>query len=183
MKVGFNVKYGYNEIDIPVNEGKTYADNAPNGLSNLNGKVFTIINQIPTSASVAAKTGWKKYRLTDCGKRDGLYDKSSGTMAYKANTWTAYINDWQQYKTPTWLDDGYYALPENEKSNYFTANVGDLLIFADITDDAPTTLQEFNALRDKYKDMGGIIAGQEVYINYKPNGTPCKTNHIECIKG
>ena len=183
MKVGFNVKYGYNEIDIPVNSGKSYADNAPAGLSNLNGQVFTIINQIPTSQTVATKTAWKVYRLTDCGKRDGLYDKSSGTMAYKANTWTAYINDWQQYKPPTWLADGYYALSDAEVAEHYTANVGDLLIFEDITDEAPTTLKEFTALRDKYKDIGGIITGQEVYVNYKPNGTPWKTNHIECIKG
>ena len=181
MKVGFNVKYGYNEIDIPVNGGKTYADNAPAGLSNLNGQVFTIINQIPTSATVSTKTVWKKYKLTNCGKRDGLYDKSSGTMAYRANTWTAYIGNWQQYKPPTWLDGGYYAL--SDKTGVYTANVGDLLIFADIPDEVPTTLQEFIALRDKYKDIGGIITGQEIYINYKPNGTPWKTNHIELVKG
>ena len=183
MKVGFNVKYGYNEINIPVNEGKTYADNAPAGLSNLNGKVFTIINQIPTSATVSTKIAWKKYQLTNCGKRDGLYDKSSGTMAYKANTWTAYIGNWQEYKPPAWLDGGYYALSDTDKAEYYTANVGDLIIFADVADTTPTTLQEFNALRDKYKDIGGVITGQEVYINYKPNGTPWGTNHIELIKG
>ena len=60
------------------------------GLTKLNNKVFTIINQIPTSATVATKIAWKKYRFTNCGKRDGLYDKSSGTMSYKANTWTEY---------------------------------------------------------------------------------------------
>jgi hypothetical protein len=152
-------------------------------LSNLNSQVFTIINQIPQSQTAAAKASWTKYRLSDCGKRDGLYDKSSGTMAYKANTWTAYIKNWQQYKAPSWLDGGYYVLPEEEKAQYYTANVGDLLIFADIPDDVPTTLQEFNALRDKYKDMGGIITGTEAYINYKPDGTPWATNHIELIKG
>ncbi len=183
MKVGFNVKYGYNEIYIPVNEGKAYADNAPAGLSNLNGKVFTIINQIPTSATVSTKIEWKKYRLTDCGKRDGLYDKSSGTMAYKANTWTAYIGNWQEYKPPIWLGGGYYALTDADKAECYTANVGDLLIFANVTDNVPTTLQEFNALRDKYKDIGGVITSQEVYIKHKPNGTPWKTNHIELIKG
>ena len=153
------------------------------GLAKLNGNTFTIINQIPTSSTVATKTAWKKYTLTDCGKRDGLYDKSSDTTAYKANTWTAYIHNWQQYKPPTWLDGGYYTLTDIEKTKYYTANTGDLLIFADITDNVPITLQEFNALRDKYKDMGGIITGQEVYANYEPNGTPLKTNNIELIKG
>ena len=152
-------------------------------LSDLNGQVFTIINQIPQSQTVATKTAWKKHTLTDCGKRDGLYDKSSGTMLYRANAWTAYIQNWQRYKKPNWLDGGYYALTEDEKEEYFTVNVGDLLIFADIPDAAPATLQEFNVLRDKYKDMGGVITGAEVYISYKPNGTPWATNHVEAIKG
>ena len=180
IKVEFDVKYGHNTIEIPI---KSYTDFAPVGTSNLNGQVFTIINQIPTSQTVTTKIAWKKYKLTDCGKRDGLYDKSSGTMAYRANTWTAYISDWQQYKPPTWLGGGYYALSDNEKAEYYTANVGDLIIFADVADTTPTTLQEFNALRDKYKDIGGVITSQEVYIKHKPNGTPWKTNHIELIKG
>lgn len=183
IKVGFDLKYGHNEIDIPVNGGKLYADNAGAGLSNLNGQVFTIINQIPTSRAIATKVAWKKYRLDNCGKRDGLYDKSSGTMVYKANTWTAYIQNWQQYKKPNWLDGGYYSLTENEKEQYFTVGIGDLLIFSDIADSVPTNLTEFNALRDKYKDIGGIVTGTEEYINYKPNGAPWATNHIEVIKG
>ena len=180
IKVEFDVKYGHNTIEIPI---KSYTDFAPVGTSNLNGQVFTIINQIPTSATVATKIAWKKYRLDKCGKDDGLSDKSSSTTAYTANTWTAFIYNWQQYKPPTWLGGGYYALADEEKANYFTANVGDLVIFSDVFDDAPTTLQEFNALRDKYKDMGGIVTRQEAYINYKPNGTPWPKNHIELVKG
>lgn len=183
MKVGFNVKFGYNEIEIPVSEGKQLYPLNASGLSNLHRETFTIINQIPQSASIATKTAWKKHILTKCGKQNGLYDKSSGTMIYRANSWTAYIFDWQGYKQPNWLDGGYYMLSDEEKDNYFTANVGDLLIFGEIPDAAPTTIQEFNALATKYKDNGGIITGNEVYINYKPDGTPWKMNHIELIKG
>lgn len=151
-------------------------------LSNLCEDIFTIINQIPASQTVATKVAWKQYRLTNCGKRDGLYDKSSGTMVYRANTWTAYIHDWEKYKNPNWLTGGYYALPDGKKAEFYTVNVGDLLIFADITDSVPTTLQEFSALRDKYKDCGGIITGVEAYISYKPDMQPWQTNHIEVIK-
>ncbi|WP_249311795.1 hypothetical protein [Congzhengia minquanensis] len=153
------------------------------GLSNLNSEVFTIINQIPTSQTVATKSAWVKHTLTMCGKKDGLYDKTSGAMVFKANTWTAFIYNWEQYKKPLWTDGGYYALADEKKGGHFTVNVGDLLIFAEIPDAVPKTLQEFNALRDKYKDNGGIITGSEVYINYKPNGAPWSTNHIEIIKG
>lgn len=149
-------------------------------LSNLNNKTFTIINQIPQAPNVATKVTWRKYRLKRCDKRDGLYDKSSGTMVYKSNSFTVYAKNWENYKTPNWLDDGYYAMADD---NYYTANVGDLIIFADIPDDAPTTTAEFTALTQKYKDIGGIISGVNVYINHKPDGTPWKTNHIELIKG
>ena len=152
-------------------------------LSNLNHETFTIINQIPQAPNIATKIAWKKHTLVSCDKRDGLYDKSSGTMVYKANSFTAYIKDWQSYKQPNWLKNGFYSLTDVDKNGYYTANVGDLIIFADIPDIAPTTIAEFAGLTQKYKDIGGIISGVNVYINYKPDGTPWKTNHIELIKG
>lgn len=152
-------------------------------LSNLNTDTFTIINQIPQSASVPTKRTWTKYELDKSDKKDGIYDKSSGTMTYQANTFTAYISDWQHYKKPTWFDGGFYALPDEEKKNYYTANVGDLIVFSKIPDEVPTSSAEFNALVNKYKDIGGIISGVNVFINYKSDGTAWKTNHIEIIKG
>ena len=183
MKIGFKVKYGYNEIDIPVTEGKQLFHQSGSGLTNLENETFTIINQIPQSASVATKRMWTKYTLKGCDKKDGIYDRSSGTMVYKANSFTAYVSDWEHYKAPNWLDGGYYALTDDKKVDYFTANVNDLIIFADIPDEAPTTTAEFTALTQKYKDIGGLISGVNVYINHKPNGEPWTTNHIELIKG
>lgn len=51
----------------------------------------------------------------------------------------------------------YYSLKESDQELYFTANIGDLLIFADITEPVPVTLQEFQALRDKYKTTGALL--------------------------
>lgn len=152
-------------------------------LSKLNHETFTIINQIPQSPSVATKTKWKKHTLKNCDKKDGILDKSSGTMIYKANTFTACIYDLEHYKAPHWLENGFYSMADIDKNDYYTANAGDLIVFADIPDEAPTTTAEFAALTQKYKDIGGIINGVNVYINHKPDGTPWKTNHIELIKG
>ena len=154
-----------------------------NVLSNLKNETFTIINQIPQSAAVSTKTAWKKVTLRRCSKTGGIYDRTSGTMVYKANTFTAYIYDWEQYKSPDWLNGGYYALADKDKGNYFTVNIGDLIVFADIPDTVPTTLQEFQALVTKYKDNGGTVSSAQAYINYNSDGTPWKTNHIEAIKG
>lgn len=175
-------KYGKSDLTFPITVHDTiYLDNAI-GLSNLYKDIFTIINQIPESQTISTKIAWKKHALAHCGKRDGLYDKSSGQMIYKASTWTAYVYDWQRYKNPLWTSGGYYALSDSEKDNFFTVDAGDLLIFADIPEAAPKSIAEFNALRDKYKTCGGIVTGCEAYINYKPNGKPWKTNHIEVIR-
>ena len=138
-------------------------------LSNLCDKTFTLINQIPSDGAVK----YAKHTLRNCGKREGLYDKSSGQMFYKSGTWTTYITDWEKYKSP----DKYGG-----ENSCYTVNIGDLLIFADISEGAPTDFKGFNALRDKYKNCGGVVTGVEVYINYKPDGTPWETNHVEVIR-
>lgn len=181
MKVSFDVRYGRNVIDIPLYpEPKTQGGG---NLSDLKDKTFTIINRIPTSANNPQISKWIKSVLMKCDMQDGIFDKTSQTMVYKAHTWTAWVADWQRYKAPHWLDDGYYALADDEKSEFYTVNAGDLLIFSEIPDSAPTSEQEFQQLAAKYKNTGGILTASEAYINYRPNGTPWRTNHIEIIRG
>lgn len=151
-------------------------------MSNLFSETFTIINQIPQSPTIATKIKWKKNFISRCDRRDGLFDKSTGTMAYKANAWTVWCKDWESYRPPLWIDSGYYALPDDEKADYWTANVGDLIVFAEIEDVEPTTTREFQELVTKYKDYGGTITSAQAYINFRPDGTPWRTNHIEMIK-
>lgn len=151
-------------------------------LSSLFDKTFTIINQIPTSTTAATKTEWVKHTISGCDVVSGIYDKSTGNMVYKANTFTAYLMDWQNYREPNFSDDGYYTVYKRNKTLY-TANVGDLVIFRDIADTTPNTLQEFNALRTKYANEGGILTTVEAFINYHNDKTPWRTNHIELIKG
>ena len=151
-------------------------------MSRLKNKTFTIINRIPTSPENAQIAAYEKYLLKGCDFRLGFFDKSAEAIVYKSNTWTAWLDDWQHYKSPTWLDGGYYALTADEKNGFYTANNGDLLIFADISDDAPRNTSEFQALVSKYKDLGGLISSAEAYINYNSK-KPWKTNHIELIKG
>ena len=178
MKIKFTVKYGENVIDIPsaleVPKGS--------GLSNLYDKTFTIINQIPTSQTIATKIAWVKHTVEHCDKSDGIFDKSTGNMVYKANTFTVYLRDWQNYREPNFSESGYYSLYSTEKELY-TAAVGDLVIFRGIDDPAPTTIKEFNDLRTKYANEGGILTGVEAFINYHSDLSPWRTNHIELIRG
>lgn len=181
--VEFFLLYGEQIINVPITiHNKIYIDRAT-GLTDLFSEAFTIINQVPTSQSNSAIREWKKHVIRQCDKRDGIFDRATGTMAYKANSWTVSCKDWQTYRKPLWVDGGYYALTEYDKDRYWTANVGDLIIFADVDDVAPTTTQEFVALRTKYQNNGGTISSAQDYINYKPNGKAWKTNHIEMVKG
>ena len=180
MKIRFDVKWGTNVIDVPI---CPEPQNENGGLSNLKDKTFTVINRIPTAAGSAQIEKWIKNTLRGCDRLDGIYDRTNGTMVRAADTWTAWLGDWQSFKSPDWLDDGYYTLTDDEKARFYTANVGDLLIFNEIPDSAPTDERGFRALIDKYKSMGGIITGVKAYINYKPNGAPWHTNHIELTRG
>lgn len=152
-------------------------------LSNLNNKTFTIINRIPISCDNAQIAEYHKCKLKGCDVRNSFADKTSGTIVSKANTWTAYVSDWEHYKAPVWHKGGFYAL--GNKSGFYTAQNGDLLIFADITDEVPKSSREFQALIGKYKDLGGIITQASAYISYRDEEKqiPWRTNHIEIIKG
>ena len=60
--------------------------------------------------------------------------------------------------------------------------MGDLVIFREIDDPAPTTLKEYNDIKLKYSKESGEAATVEAFINYHNDGTPWRTNHIELIK-
>lgn len=151
-------------------------------LSNLYNQTYTIINQIPTSQKNAKKRLWVKRYLKHCDKIGGVYDKTSGVLFLSDEAFTVYIKDWEHYRPAVWTNGGYYTLPDNTKSEYFTAARGDLIIFDKINDPAPVNGEEFDALIDKYKGMGGTLSDVMDYINYKNDGTPWRTNHIELIK-
>lgn len=138
--------------------------------------------QIPTSASIATKTKWIKYTLNGCDKTDGVYDKTSDTVVNKATSWTVYVKDWQSWRAPSWVGGGYYAQTALEKQNTYTIAVGDLIVFDDVDDVAPSSVAEFNALVNKYKNNGGAVTSSEAFINYN-GSTPWKTNHIEAVRG
>lgn len=182
IKVNFDVKFGKNTIELPINQGKAVYNDKSKGLSNLRNKTFTIINRIPSSPENPQIIKWNKFELSNCGKQDGIYDKSTDSAIQRETAWTVYIFNWQEYKEPHWCEDGYYYLPDNEKNKFYTANSGDLIIFGKISEQTPKTEQEFQSLLKKYKNMCGLISSAKAYVNYKSNGTPWRTNHIEAIK-
>lgn len=152
-------------------------------LTDLFAETFTIINQIPTSATNPAKIVWKVSKIKRCSRHNGIYDQSAGGMGYKADAWTVRCKEWQSYRPPMWTENGYYTIPDDEKSAFYTASVGDLVVFADISDPAPTSVAEFNALVQKYRNNGGVLTAAESYVHHDAAGIPWETNHIKMVRG
>lgn len=151
-------------------------------LSNLYNQTYTIINQIPTAPKNNKKRMWVKRYLHQCDRIGGIYDKTTGVLFRSNETFTVYIRDWEIYRPAIWTSGGYYALGDDMKPEYFTAARGDLVVFAEIDDPAPADGEEYDALIDKYKGMGGTVSDVLEYINYHADGTPWRTNHIEAVK-
>ena len=58
----------------------------------------------------------------------------------------------------------YALLPADTKDNYFTANVNDFVVLAEV-DDVVTTPQEFQDLQKKYKKNGFSVTAVNEYIH------------------
>lgn len=144
-------------------------------LSNLYDKTFTIINQIPESPKSKRKVGWKMFKLTGCDVVGAKYDRSQGTIGLESGAHNVYIKNWQDYCPSA---DFYETLPAGK----YTLARGDLIIFEDIDIAAPTSVEEYDSLIEKYVDTSLTVSDFEVFVNYKRNGMPWRTNHIEVMK-
>lgn len=152
-------------------------------LSNFNPQIFTIYNRITKGQESSEFAYAMRQRVENCASVGGVLDRTSGIMANRASTWTAFLHDWQRYKPPHWDKGGFYALSDSEKRGTYTVNVGDLIVFGNVTDKAPESLREFNALCEKYKNNGGVVTSCQAYIMFDAQGRPWSTNHIEAVKG
>ena len=146
MKVGFYVKHGYNEIDIPL-ENKNTQPLDMDGLSDLTNKRVTIYNDIPADAFNPRR--FEKFVIDKCIIQGGYAAKTDGTISNPVNAKTVLTKDIRHYKP--YIE--YITLPQEERENCFTARAGDFIVFSEV-DDTVSSAQEFSELQQKYKDNG-----------------------------
>lgn len=158
MKVGFNVKYGYNEIEIPITE-KTVAKFQKNGKTDLFSQKVTIYNDIPSDGVNARR--FDRFVIDLCNIQKGVLQNADGTIEKVVNAQTIITKDVEHYKTPI----EYAQLPVDEKNKYFTANVNDFVVLAEV-DDVVTTSREFQDLQSKYKNNGFSVTAVNEYIHH-----------------
>lgn len=121
-----------------------------------NDKV-TIYNDIPSDGVNPRR--FDRFVLDDCNISKGVLQNSDGTIEKVVNALTVITKNVSQYKSPI----EYARLPADEKDKYFTAQINDFVVLAEV-DDIVTTSREFQELQTKYKNNGFSVTAVNEYI-------------------
>ena len=157
MKVGFKVKYGYNEIEIPITEN-TRPSFQMDSMTDLWKHKVTIYNDIPKTA--VEDRHFHRFVIDLCNIQGGIVSKADGTIENIVNAVTVISKDVDRYKTPL----EYAKLPVDIREEYYTVQVGDFIVLAEV-DDIVTTSREFAELQEKYKDNGIVVRSVSANIH------------------
>ena len=145
------------EIDIPI-EQQTAPKHRQLGRTDLFKSKVTIYNDIPTDGVNARR--FDRFVIDLCNIQKGALQNADGTIEKVVNAQTITTKDVEHYKTPI----EYSRLPADEKDKYFTANVNDFVVLAEV-DDVVTTSREFQELQSKYKNNGFSVTAVNEYIH------------------
>ena len=107
----------------------------------------TIYNDI--AAELSNPRRWDRCVIYKCNIQGRKATEVNGTVVNVINAKNVITKDVAHYKPYS----KYIKLPEDARGDYFTAKVGDFIIFKKV-DDIVTTAQEFSQLQQKYKDSG-----------------------------
>jgi hypothetical protein len=96
-----------------------------------------------------------------CNIQKGVLQNADGTIERVVNAITITTKDTEHYKPSL----EYRYLPVDEKDNYYTVQVNDVVIFGEV-DDVATTRRELDTLlEEKYKNNGFLITAVNEYLN------------------
>ena len=157
MKVKFKVKYGENEIEIPITEN-TRPSFQMDGMTDLWKHKVTIYNDIPKTA--VEDRHFDRFVIDLCNIQGGIISKADGTIENIVNAVTVITKDVEHYKQPM----EYAKLPVDIREEYYTVQVGDFIVLSEV-DDIVTTSREFAELQEKYKDNGIVVRSVSANIH------------------
>lgn len=110
----------------------------------------TIYNDIP--ADVVNPRRFERFVIEKCNIQGGIISKADGTIENIVNALTVITKDTDRYKRPL----EYKQIPIDLAENYFTVQVGDFIVLAEV-DDVVTTSREFSELQSKYSNNGIVV--------------------------
>lgn len=142
-------------------------------MTELFNEKVTIYNDIPSDGVNLRR--FDKFVIDKCNIQKGILQNADGTIEKVVNAQTITTKDIEHYKTPLEyarlpfkIDDvqvgGYEPLENGEYKRYFTANVNDFVVLAEV-DDIVTTSREFQDLQSKYKNNGFSVTAVNEYIH------------------
>ena len=126
-------------------------------MTDLYTQKVTIYNDIPKNA--VEERHFDKFVIDKCNIQGGLVNEANGTITNIVNAKSVITRDVNRYKTPL----EYAELPVDLRVDYFTAQIGDFVVFAEV-DDVVTTASEFSQLQSKYKNNGMKITSVSANI-------------------
>ena len=119
----------------------------------------TIYNDIPSDGVNARR--FDRFVIDKCNIQKGILQNADGTIEKVVNAITITTKDTEHYKSSL----EYRYLPIDEKENYYTVQVNDVVIFGEV-DDVATTRRELDSLLEtKYKNNGFLITAVNEYLN------------------
>ncbi len=118
----------------------------------------TIYNDIPADAVNSRR--FDRFVIDECNIQGGIVSRADGTIENIVNAITVITKDIDHYKQPM----EYAKLPVDMKENFYTVQVGDFIVLAEV-DDLITTSREFAELQNKYADNGIVVRSVSANIH------------------
>jgi hypothetical protein len=155
LKVDFNLKYLHNAVQVPIENSNFIA--GKNGRRHLFDKKVTIYNDIRSDGVNPRR--FDRFVIDECMVYNQATESADGTIQRVVNAQNVITKDVEHYKTPL----EYSRLPADEKDNFYTVQVDDFVVLAEV-DDIVTTGREFQELQEKYADNGFSVTAVNASI-------------------
>ncbi len=127
-------------------------------LKNIFSDKVTIFNDIPSNE--VEDRHFDRFVIERCSIQGGYVEKSDGTIQNIVNAQTVITKDVERYKPP--MD--YASLPVDLRSEFFTVQIGDFIVFDEV-EDIVETASEFSKLQNKYKENGMKVTNVSANIH------------------
>ena len=127
-------------------------------MKNLWSQKVTIYNDISADAVNARR--FDRFLVDKCNIQGGIVSRADGTIENIVNAVTVITKDTKPYKQPL----EYAKLPVDLKEDFYTVQVGDFIVLAEV-DDVVTTSREFAELQSKYANNGIVVRSVSANIH------------------
>lgn len=107
----------------------------------------TIFNDIPATAT--ENRHFDKFIIENCNIQGGRTSRMDGTIENIVNSKTVWTRDVEHYKEQR----EYMLLPVDERESYYTAQIGDFVVFGEVEDIVENAV-DYATLQKKYANNG-----------------------------